>query len=126
MIQKVANGRFEVERVDGTESVWWVYDYRARRAAFVVITPAANGGLQVLNEDTGRAHIVDAEARCDCPAGQRGLFCYHVAAITGRAMELRRERSARALANVHPSRRPVSRRKPAVPACLGPLAGQVA
>ena len=23
MIQKVANGRFEVERVDGTESVWW-------------------------------------------------------------------------------------------------------
>ena len=126
MIQKVANGRFEVERVDGTESVWWVYDYRARTAAFVEITPAENGGLRVLNEDTGATHIVDAEARCDCRAGQRGLFCYHIAAVTGRAMELRRERSARALANIHPSRRPVSRRKPAVPACIGPLAGQVA
>ncbi len=124
MIQKVANGRFEVERVDGTESVWWVYDYRARRAAFVEITPV-DGGLQVLNEDTGRAHIVDAEARCDCPAGRVGRYCYHVAAVTGRAMELRRERSARALANIHPSRRPATRRKP-LPACIGPWAGQVA
>ena len=125
MIQKVANGRFEVERVDGTESVWWVYDYRARTAAFVEITPV-DGGLRVLNEDTGRAHIVDAEAHCDCKAGQCGRYCYHVAAVTGRAMELRRERSARALANTHPSRRPVSRHKPAPPACFGPLAGQVA
>ena len=124
MIQRVANGRYEVERVAGTEDVWWVYDYRARRAAFVVITPAQGGGLQVLNEDTGVAHLVDAEAHCNCKAGQRGLFCYHVAAITGRAMELRRERSARALANVRPSRRPATRHKPAPPACLGPLAGQ--
>ena len=122
MIQKVANGRFEVERVDGTESVWWVYDYRARKAAFVVITPAADGGLRVLNEDTGVAYIVDANARCNCKAGQRGLFCYHVAAVTGRAMELRRERSARALANIHPSGKGRRAHKPAPPACLGPLA----
>lgn len=124
MVQRVANGRYEVERIEG--DVWWVYDYRARKAAFVVITPAQGGGLQVLNEDTGRAHIVDAEARCDCPAGRVGRYCYHVAAITGRAMELRRERSARALANVRPSRRHVSRRKPAVPGCIGTFAGQVA
>ena len=101
-----------------------VYDYRARRAAFVVITPV-DGGLQVLNEDTGRAHIVDAEARCDCPAGRVGRYCYHVAAVTGRAMELRRERSARALANIHPSGKGRPRRKPAVPACIT-LAGQQA
>ena len=126
MIQKVANGRFEVERVDGTESVWWVHDYHARKAAFVVITPAADGGLRVLNEDTGVAYIVDANARCNCKAGQRELFCYHVAAVTGRAMELRRERSAKALANVHPSRRDTGRRKPAVPGCIGTFAGQVA
>ena len=126
MIQKVANGRFEVERVDGTESVWWVYDYRARAAAFVEITPAENGGLRVLNEDTGRAHIVDAEAHCDCKAGQCGRYCYHVAAVTGRAMELRRERSAKALANIHPSRRDTGRRKPAPPACLGTFAGTTA
>lgn len=126
MVQKVANGRYEVERVDGTTDVWWVYDYAQKKAAFVVITPAENGGLRVLNEDTGATHIVDAEARCNCAAGRVGRYCYHVAAITGRAMELRRERSARALANIHPSRRPVSRRKPAVPACIGTFAGQVA
>ncbi len=124
MVQTVKSGRYEVERVAGTEDVWWVYDYHARRAAFVEITPVG-GGLQVLNEDTGRAHIVDAEAHCNCKAGQRGLFCYHVAAITGRAMELRRERSARALANVHPSGKGRPRRKPAVPACIT-LAGQQA
>lgn len=126
MVQKVANGRYEVERVDGTADVWWVYDYRARKAAFVEITAVDGGGLQVLNEDTGRAHIVDAEARCNCPAGRHGHYCYHVAAITGRAMELRRERSAKALANIHPSGKARPRRKPAPPACLGPLAGQVA
>ena len=126
MVQRVANGRYEVERVAGTADVWWVYDYRARKAAFVEITPAQGGAVKVLNEDTGMTHIVDAEGRCNCKAGQRGLFCYHVAAITGRAMELRRERSAKALANVHPSRRPVSRRKPAVPACIGNLAGTTA
>ena len=123
MVQRVANGRYEVERIEG--DVWWVYDYRARKAAFVEIKPAQGGGLQVLNEDTGTTHIVDAEARCNCAAGRHGCYCYHVAAITGRAMELRRERSARALANIHPSRRPATRRKP-LPACIGPLAGQVA
>jgi len=126
MVQTVKGGRYEVERVDGTESVWWVYDYRARTAAFVEITPAENGGLRVLNEDTGATHTVDAEARCDCRAGQRGLFCYHVAAVTGRAMELRRERSARALANIHPSGKGRPRRKPAPPACLGTFAGTTA
>jgi len=124
MVQQVANGRFEVERVDGTESVWWVYDYRARKAAFVVITPATAGGVKVLNEDTGVAHIVDANAHCDCPAGRVGRYCYHVAAVTGRAMELRRERSARALANIHPSGKGRRAHKPAPPACLGPLAGR--
>jgi len=123
MIQKVANGRFEVERIEGTTDVWWVYDYAQQKAAFVVITPAANGGLRVLNEDTGTTHIVDAEARCNCAAGRHGRYCYHVAAITGRAMELRRERSAKALANIHPSGK-ARRRKPAVPACIGPWAGQ--
>jgi hypothetical protein len=123
MVQKVANGRYEVERVDGTTDVWWVYDYRARKAAFVEITPA-NGGLRVLNEDTGVAHIVDADAHCNCKAGRRGFYCYHVAAITGRAMELRRERSARALANIHPSGKGRRAHKPAPPACLGPLAGR--
>ena len=44
MIQKVANGRFEVERIEGTTDVWWVYDYAQQKAAFVVITPAANAG----------------------------------------------------------------------------------
>ncbi len=124
MIQRVANGRYEVERVAGTTDVWWVYDYAQQKAAFVEITPV-DGGLQVLNEDTGVAHLVDAEAHCNCKAGQRGLFCYHVAAVTGRAMELRRERSARALANVHPSGKGRPRRKPAVPACIT-LAGQQA
>jgi hypothetical protein len=121
MVQKVANGRYEVERVEG--DVWWVYDYRARKAAFVVITPATGGGLRVLNEDTGRAHTVDADANCDCKAGRVGRYCYHVAAVTGRAMELRRERSARALANIHPSGKGRRAHKPAPPACLGPLAG---
>lgn len=123
MVQRVANGRYEVERIEG--DVWWVYDYRARKAAFVEITPATAGGVKVLNEDTGVAYIVDANAHCDCKAGQRGLFCYHVAAVTGRAMELRRERSAKALANIHPSGK-ARRHKPAPPACIGPLAGQVA
>lgn len=125
MVHKVANGRYEVERVDGTADVWWVYDYRQGKAAFVEITPATAGGVKVLNEDTGTTHIVDAEARCNCAAGRHGRYCYHVAAITGRAMELRRERSAKALANIHPSGN-ARRRKPAPPACLGPLAGQVA
>jgi len=125
MVQTVKSGRYEVERIEGTTDVWWVYDYAQQKAAFVEITPV-DGGLRVLNEDTGVAHLVDAEAHCNCKAGQRGLFCYHVAAVTGRAMELRRERSARALANVRPSRRPATRRKPAVPACIGPWAGQVA
>ena len=124
MVQKVANGRYEVERIEG--DVWWVYDYRQGKAAFVEITAVDGGGLQVLNEDTGRAHIVDAEARCNCPAGRVGRYCYHVAAVSGRAMELRRERSAKALANIHPSGKGRPRRKPAVPGCIGPLAGQVA
>jgi hypothetical protein len=102
MVQKVANGRYEVERVDGTTDVWWVYDYRQRKAAFVEITPATAGGVKVLNEDTGVAHIVDANAHCDCKAGRVGRYCYHVAAVTGRAMELRRERSAEALRERHP------------------------
>jgi hypothetical protein len=123
MVQKVANGRFEVERIEGTTDVWWVYDYAQKKAAFVVITPV-DGGLRVLNEDTGATHTVDANANCDCKAGRVGRYCYHVAAVTGRAMELRRERSAKALANIHPSRRDTGRRKPAVPACLGPLAGR--
>ena len=125
MVQKV-NGRYEVERVDGTTDVWWVYDYRARKAAFVEITPATAGGVKVLNEDTGATHTVDAEAHCDCKAGRVGRYCYHVAAVTGRAMELRRERSARALANIHPSGKGRRAHKPAPPACLGPWAGQVA
>ena len=124
MVQRVANGRYEVERIEG--DVWWVYDYHRKAAAFVEITPVDGGAVKVLNEDTGATHIVDANARCNCRAGQRGLFCYHVAAVTGRAMELRRERSAKALANIHPSRRDTGRRKPAVPACIGPLAGTTA
>ena len=123
MVQRVANGRYEVERIEG--DVWWVYDYRARKAAFVEITPATAGGVKVTNEDTGATHIVDAEAHCNCPAGRVGRYCYHVAAVTGRAMELRRERSARALANITPSGK-TRRRKPAPPACIGPLAGQQA
>ena len=126
MIQKVANGRYEVERVDGTADVWWVYDYRQGKAAFVEITPATAGGVKVTNEDTGATHTVDAEAHCDCKAGRVGRYCYHVAAVTGRAMELRRERSARALAHIHPSGKGRPRRKPAPPACIGPLAGQQA
>ena len=125
MVQKVANGRYEVERVDGTTDVWWAYDYRQGKAAFVVITPATAGGVKVTNEDTGATHIVDAEARCNCAAGRHGRYCYHVAAVTGRAMELRRERSARALANVRPSGK-TRRRKPAPPACIGPWAGTTA
>ncbi len=124
MVQKVANGRYEVERIEG--DVWWVYDYAQKKAAFVEITAVDGGAVKVLNEDTGRAHIVDAEARCDCAAGRVGRYCYHVAAVTGRAMELRRERSARALANIHPSGKGRRAHKPAPPACLGPWAGQVA
>ena len=124
MVQKVANGRYEVERIEG--DIWWVYDYRQGKAAFVVVTPATGGGVKVTNEDTGATHIVDAEARCNCAAGRHGRYCYHVAAVTGRAMELRRERSARALANITPSGKARPRRKPAVPACIGPWAGQVA
>lgn len=127
MVQIVKGGRYEVERVAGTSDVWWVYDYHQNKGAMVVITeildPATGRkvALRVVNEDTGRVHTVNANAICDCYAGRRGRYCYHVAAATGRAMEIRRERSAKA--NISPSGKPLPRRKPAPPACLGPLAG---
>jgi hypothetical protein len=131
MVHQVNKGRYEVEKVEDTPDVWWVYDYRKAKGAMVQIVEEldADGNkiaLQVTNEESGSSYRVNRAGVCSCKAGQAGRFCYHVAAVTGRAMEIRRERSAKALANIAPSGMPLPRHKPAPPACLGNFAGRTA